>query len=127
MKREDRELREKVARELIAHGEFSTLGESRNFENALVAADAILALISEDRQRLSAEVEGVLEPFARLAEKFRGHVVLEVCKPHPDNPSRRIAPLMVEMLINAASLYARLTAPAQSTKGDEPSAEGKTA
>lgn len=37
-------LREKIATELIAHGEFSTLGEARNYENALVAADAILSL-----------------------------------------------------------------------------------
>jgi hypothetical protein len=42
---ENRELREIVAAELLAHGEFSSSGNS--YLNALLAADAVIAIIIE--------------------------------------------------------------------------------
>lgn len=66
------------------------------------------ALLScaEERDTLRALVAKLveaLEPFDGLAHKFRAHVVVEVCAPHPDNPSRRIEPLYVSDLESASA------------------------
>lgn len=71
------------------------------------AADLVEALLAEraaDKARLSHLEEQArkdaeaLEPFAKLADDFDGLAVVEVCQPHPGNPSSRIEPLLVERL-----------------------------
>lgn len=57
--------RDELAAELIAHGEFSRLGEMRNYENALACADAIHALYAE---ALTA-AERERDDWMRLAEQ----------------------------------------------------------
>lgn len=58
----------------------------------LATAQALLA----ERAILIAERDegrALLEPFAALADRFKLRTVVEVCYPHPDNPSPNIAPL----------------------------------
>jgi hypothetical protein len=65
-------------------------------------ADLRELLAESDRLRsLVEEAKGVVEPFARIAPCFDRHILVEVCEPHPDNPSPRIQPLTVGSLVNA--------------------------
>lgn len=54
----------------------------------------------ETAEKLRAAV-AALEPFAKLAGKFTG-VMVEVCDPHPANPSGRIQPMMANSFALAA-------------------------
>ena len=60
------------------------------------------ALATTARER--DEMREALKPFAALAEKFGRRSVVEVCDPHPDNPSRNIGLLYVDHLRRAAAL-----------------------
>lgn len=74
---------------------------------ALYPAEALLNRPSSPSLE---EVRGVLEPFARLAKQFAGQTIVEVCQPHPSNPSPRIAPLPVSSLEAARTLLTRIGA-----------------
>lgn len=52
-----------------------------------------------------------LRPFADIARAFGGEAVVEVCRPHPANPSTRIYPMLGADLRKAAEVYASLTQP----------------
>ena len=54
------------------------------------------------------EVEEALEVFARLAEKFPHEIVVEICSPHPDNPSRHIVPFYPAAFRRAARVLAKI-------------------
>jgi hypothetical protein len=57
----------------------------------------------KDCERLSAEREGLreaLKPFAAL-DGFDKSIMIEVCEPHPDNPSPRIQPMPASAILRA--------------------------
>lgn len=60
---------------------------------------AELALSTLRRQ--AEGMAGALEPFAKLGWRFHALSVVEVCEPHPDNPSSNIEPVRIEVLARA--------------------------
>jgi hypothetical protein len=72
--------------------------------NCAIAAGKTIRRLREERD---AAVE-LLTIVAEFSGKFSGSVV-EICAPHPDNPSPRIEPFPTERFQRAASLVARLT------------------
>lgn len=52
--------------------------------------------------RLGLKLIDTLKPFAEVAERFQQCHVVEICEPHPDNPSPNILPLPREWFERAA-------------------------
>lgn len=73
-------------------------------------ADELIAIAEINRLSAALAVaEGALRPFAKLAGMFNRSVMIEVCEPHPENPSPRIQPMPTSCLDAAAEALATIT------------------
>jgi hypothetical protein len=81
-------------------------------------------LLTEPQARATADAEllaeavRLLEPFGRLSDRLPNEgVLVEVCRPHPDNPSPRIEPFLTKHLRAAAAFLLTLTQDAGGERG----------
>lgn len=58
-----------------------------------------------DAQTANDELVKALEPFAKVTDKLPPVSVIEVCEPHPDNPSPHIQPMLLSDFRQARAVW----------------------